>query len=88
MQNCNTRANGGTLTISIPILLAIAGLLLLLGALAIAAIFLVAAKCRCKLSVKDRKANDDAEQVDPWAEAGRRHKDEFPEQENNQKESA
>ncbi len=73
---------------SIPILLAIAGLLLLLGVLAIAAIFLVATKCRCKVSMKDRKAIEDAEQVDPWAEAGRRHNEEFPEQENNQKDSA
>ena len=73
---------------SIPILLAIAGLLLLLGVLSIAAIFLVGTKCRCKMTMKGRKASEEEDQFDPWAEAGRRHREKFPEQENNHKESA
>lgn len=72
---------------SIPVLVAIAGLLLLLGVLAILAIYLVASKCRCKSGMNKRNATQDTEQVDPWAEAGRRLSEEFQEQENKQKES-
>jgi hypothetical protein len=55
----------------------IAALLLLLGVLAIAAIMLVAAKCRCKTAIQ-RDSQEKQEEVDPWTEAGKRHQEEYP----------
>ncbi len=65
---------------SLPLLLIIAAMLLIVGVLAIAAIVLVAKKCSCRPDNKDNLSNNPPECIDPWLEAGKRVKEEYPEQ--------
>ncbi|HIA71164.1 MAG TPA: hypothetical protein EYO01_00440 [Phycisphaerales bacterium] len=68
------------MTVSIPILLLIASLLLLLGVLAIVAIVLVASRCKCKTSMREEDVDNAIPDIDAWSEASNRLKNEFHEQ--------
>ena len=60
----------------------IAGLLLLLGVLAMAVIILVAKRCRSRPDNKyTNRLNETENLSDPWAEAGKRVEDESAEHE-------
>lgn len=66
----------------LPSLLMIAGLLLLIGVLAISVIILVAKRCRSRTDNKDSNVLNETENLsDPWAEAGKRAEDESTEHE-------
>ena len=68
------------MTISVPILVLLATLLLLLGVLAIIAIALVANRCKCKPTMSEKHVNNAIPDIDAWSEAGKRLKNEFYEQ--------
>lgn len=67
-----------TNTLSVPLLLIAAGLLLLFGVIAIGAIVLIARRCTASKTNKTKQINE-IEEVDPWEEAGKRVKGDFNE---------
>jgi hypothetical protein len=64
-----------------PILLILAGFVLVLGILSIMAIALVAKRCRCNQQGSDYPSDTKSDQRDPWKESGKRLDADFDEPE-------
>ncbi len=78
MQRCF--AGKCSVTPSVPLLVVVAGLLLLVGVLGVAAIALVACIGKHNRTMQGLDLPTDDDQLNAWDETGKRHNEDFPEQ--------